>query len=202
MSLVESMAAQLPALLGVLVGTAGAVVATAVGERVRWRRNQTVRWDERRLEAYVDFARAVKEIHAVATQMLASHRPESLRPSLDRETGLARLAEADVRHTLTWEEVLLLGDEQTVHAGSAWRRAVREIERAARALPNPPTDLPELIRRADEERDRFYRAARASLTIIGGSVEQARRVVPGVSHGSVVPVSRRRSDRDRRQPTL
>ncbi|WP_241563421.1 hypothetical protein [Micromonospora costi] len=184
-----------------LVGTAGTIVATTVGERVRWRRNQTVRWDERRLEAYVDFTRAVKEIHAVATQMLASHRPESLRPSLDRETGLARLAEGDVRHTLTWEEVLLLGDEETVRAAAAWRRAVRDIERAARALPNPPTDLPELIRRADEGRDRFYRAARASLAILGGSVEQARRVARDSSNGRLVPVSRRRSDRDRRQPS-
>ncbi|MFU8850793.1 hypothetical protein ACNAW0_07380 [Micromonospora sp. SL1-18] len=202
MKLVESLGAQVPALLGVLVGTVGTIIATTVNERARWRRSQSVRWDERRLDAYVDFTRAVKEIHAVATQMLGKHRPGARRPPLDRDEGLARLAEADVRHTLTWEEVLLLGDEVTVRAASGWRDAVRDIERAARALPAPPTGLPELICRADERRDDFYRAARDSLGVRGGTVDQVRRplTVPSAAE-SGIPVARGGSDRRRRQPT-
>ncbi|MEU5566147.1 hypothetical protein [Micromonospora musae] len=195
MSVVGDIGAQVPALLGVLVGTVGTMVATTVNERVRWRREKTVRWDERRLDAYVDFIRAVKEIHAVATQMLGKHRPGSRRPPLDRDEGLARLNEADVRHTLTWEEVLLLGDEATVRAASMWRDAVRDIERAARALPNPPTDLPELLHRANEGRDAFYRAARGSLGVHGGPVDQARRrLLISTAAESGVPVARRVSD--------
>ncbi|MEU8264074.1 hypothetical protein AB0C02_26055 [Micromonospora sp. NPDC048999] len=181
MSVVASLLAQVPALVGVLVGTVGTMVATTVGERARWRRGQTVRWDERRLDAYVDFTRAVKEIHAVATQMLGDHRPGARRPSLDRDEGLARLDEADVRHTLTWEAMLLLGDEGTVRAASEWRDAVRDIEGAARALPSPPIGLPELIRRADQGRDDFYRAARGSLGVRGGPVDQVRRPLPSPS---------------------
>ncbi|MGN9804739.1 hypothetical protein [Micromonospora sp. L32] len=201
MSVVDGLVTQGPALLGVLVGVAGTMFATTVNERARWRRSQTVRWDERRLDAYVDFTRAVKEIHTVATQMLGNHRPESRRPSLDRDDGLARLAEADVRHTLAWEAVLLLGDQVTVRAGSAWRDAVRDIERAARALPNPPTDLPDLIRRADQGRDNFYRAARGSLSVRGGSVEQVRRPLsePTTAEPGIL-AQRRRSYRDRGEP--
>lgn len=130
----ESVLTQLPALLGVLVGTIGTMVATTVTERARWRRSQNVRWDERRLDAYADFTRAVKEVHLVSLGMLSGHRPGSRTPTLDREDGLARLAEADVRHTLTWEAVLLLGDATTVRAASTWRHAVRNLEQAARSL--------------------------------------------------------------------
>ncbi|MET7805027.1 hypothetical protein [Micromonospora chersina] len=192
MSVLENLVTQVPALLGVLIGTAGTMIATSVNERARWRRSQTVRWDERRLDAYVDFTRAVKEIHAVATQMLGDHRPGSRRPPLGREDGLVRLAEADVRHTLAWEAVLLLGDEVTVRAAAGWRDVVRDIERTARALPSPPTDLPELIHRADESRDRFYRAARGSLGVRGGSVDQVRHPLPRPGRAEPAALARRR----------
>ncbi|MGC4900608.1 hypothetical protein ACLQ2Y_14865 [Micromonospora echinospora] len=175
MSLLETMMTQVAALVGVVVGTVGTMIATTVAERARWRRSQMVRWDERRLDAYADFTRAVKEIHLLALGMLSAHRPGARTPALDREEGLARLAEADVRHTLTWEAVLLLGDEVTVEAASAWRHAVRDLEQAARSLPDPPDDLTKLVRRADETRDGFYRAARGSLGVRGGMVDQVRR---------------------------
>ncbi|WP_243706267.1 hypothetical protein [Micromonospora sp. KC721] len=175
MKLLETLLTQLPALIGVVVGTVGTMIATTVAERARWRRNQTVRWDERRLDAYADFARAVKEVHLLALGMLSAHRPGASRPALDREQGLARLAEAAERHTLTWEGVLLLGDEATVRAAAAWRHAVRALERAARALPDLPDDLGALVQRADEMRDGFYQAARGSLGVRGGTVDQSRR---------------------------
>ncbi|MCO1594875.1 hypothetical protein M8C17_06810 [Micromonospora sp. RHAY321] len=101
----------MPALLGVLVGPIGTIVATSVADRTRWKRNQTVRWDDRRLDAYVEFAQVLKEIHAVAVRMLASERPNSRGHHIDREAGLARLADADVRHTLAWESVLVARED-------------------------------------------------------------------------------------------
>ncbi|MEV6596595.1 hypothetical protein AB0M36_06950 [Actinoplanes sp. NPDC051346] len=50
---------QLPALLGVLLGTSGTILATGIADRSRWQRQQAARWDERRLQAYVEFANAV-----------------------------------------------------------------------------------------------------------------------------------------------
>jgi hypothetical protein len=105
----ESIAAQLPGLLGVLIGAIGTIVATSLADRTRWKRSQGIRWDERRLDAYVEFARSIKEIHAVALRLLANEMPGLPGHRVDR-VGLARLAEADVRHTLAWEKVLLLGD--------------------------------------------------------------------------------------------
>ncbi|WP_405089750.1 hypothetical protein OG767_18790 [Micromonospora sp. NBC_01392] len=201
MSALGNLGTQLPALLGVLIGTVGTMFATGLNERTRWRRSQTVRWDERRLDAYVELTKAVKEIHAVATQMLGEHRPGARRPALAHHEGVARLAEADVRHTLAWESVLLLGDEATVRAAAEWRHAVRDIESAARDLPRPPTDVPGMVHRADVGRDRFYRAARESLGVRGGSVEQVRHLLPKPGRpepAALAPRSPR--DRDPGQP--
>ncbi|MGW4501416.1 hypothetical protein ACWENR_22720 [Micromonospora sp. NPDC004336] len=167
-----SVVAQLPALIGVLIGTVGTIVATSVADRTRWKRNQSIRWDDRRLDAYVEFAQVIKEIHAVATRMLAEERPHSRGHRMGREEGLARLADADVRHTLAWEGVLLLGDASTVSAAREWRNAVWKIEGAARGL-DAGDDADELLLRANEARDHFYRAARGGLGVRGGSVDQA-----------------------------
>ncbi|GGM06691.1 hypothetical protein [Micromonospora yangpuensis] len=168
--------AQLPALLGVLVGTLGTILATSLADRGRWRRGQRVRWDERRLEAYVELSRAVKEIHAVSMRMLVAARPDRSGHAIEREEGLARLAEADVRNTLAWENVLLLGDAATVEAGRGWREAVWRIERMAHD-PNGQDDhgtrLVDLKGRADRARDAFYQAARTGLGVPGGSVAQS-----------------------------
>ncbi|MDG4797194.1 hypothetical protein [Micromonospora sp. WMMD1082] len=164
----DAVATQLPALLGVLVGTVGTIVATSLADRSRWRRNQTVRWDERRLDAYAEFARALKEVHTIAGRLIGGYR--------DRDAELAALAEADFRHTLAWENVLLLGDGPAVTAARAWRDAVWDIERLAR---DRSTDhqLPDLLHRANEARDRFYDAARGGLGVGGGSVAQAALLV-------------------------
>ncbi|WP_243709553.1 hypothetical protein [Micromonospora sp. 15K316] len=164
--------AQLPALLGVLIGTIGTIVATTIADRTRWKRSQSVRWDDRRLDAYVDFAQVLKEIHAIAVRMLANTRPDSGGHRIDQQEGLTRLADADVRHTLAWESVLLLGDAPTVAAAHGWRDAVWAIERAARGLAGQD-DVGDLLQRANEARDHFYRAARGGLGVGGGSVAQA-----------------------------
>lgn len=170
---VGTLLTQLPALLGVLVGTLGTILATSLADRARWRRSQSVRWDERRLDAYVDYAHAIKESHAIALRMTADHRPGSHSHPIDREDGLARLAEADARRTIVWENLLLLGDEPAVVAAAGWRDAVWQVERLARGIVDAPQDISELLTRVNEARDGYYRAARQSLGVRGGSVEQS-----------------------------
>ncbi|MEU7918656.1 hypothetical protein [Micromonospora zamorensis] len=164
---------QLPALLGVLVGTLGTILATSLADRARWRRSQSVRWDERRLDAYVDYAHALKESHSVALRMTADLRPGSHSHPIDREDGLARLASSDARRTIVWENLLLLGDEPTVVAAANWRDAIWQVERLARGIVEAPPDVAEMLSRVNEARDGYYRAARRSLGVRGGSVEQS-----------------------------
>jgi len=97
----------IPALIGVVVG---------VADRVRWKRGQAVRWDERRVDVYAEYARAIKRIHMTALRMVSPHMADDRARRINHEDGLAMLAQADAHRTEAWEAVLLLADQETTHA--------------------------------------------------------------------------------------
>jgi hypothetical protein len=125
----ENFLNQLPAILGVLVGALGTLLVTSLTDKARWRRDQAVRWDTRRLDAYVAYAAAVKESHTLALRISAPYRCYSKSHAIDPEQGLVLLAEANVTRTKAWEAVLLLGNEATVTAARVWKDAVDAEER-------------------------------------------------------------------------
>jgi hypothetical protein len=100
-------------------------LVTSFTDRAQWRRDQAVRWDTRRLDAYVAYAATVKEIHALALRVSAPYRRYSKSRPIDREQGAELLDEANARRTKAWEVMLLLGDETTVTAARAWDIASR-----------------------------------------------------------------------------
>jgi hypothetical protein len=163
---------QLPTIVGVIVGAAGTIAATGVADLTRWRRQLNTRWDDKRLQTYVD-ANAVKELHAYALRLSAIDLANSRLHRIDRQEGLAKLAESDLRRTKAWESVLLLGNAETVNAAREWRDAVYQIELLGRGLADKSLDLETAVIDANSRRDDFYRAARASLGIKGGMVTQA-----------------------------
>ena len=173
---VHALANQLPALIGVLLGTVATVAGSVVTDRVRWSRDRQVRWDDRRMDAYAEYARAVKAVHALALRVNAGRRPGASGPWADPEHGLAQLAEAERQRTVAWEAVLLLGDEASVSAAGDWREAVGDMAALARDPSPPPEQWSAAVRAADERRDAFYTAARAGLAVSGGSVAQAGRL--------------------------
>ncbi|AGZ43250.1 hypothetical protein [Actinoplanes friuliensis] len=162
----------LPALVGVALGAAGAMTSSLLTDRLRWRRDQNVRWDQRRLEAYTTFAATLKEITGLGFRLSAADRADSHSIPIERELGLQELAAANVRKTKDWESLLLLGDELTVAAAREWRDATRAFERQARAEVPDPAEWQQRVDLMNEARDGFYLAARRSLGIGGGSVEQ------------------------------
>jgi hypothetical protein len=167
---------QLPALLGVVVGTAGTIVATTIGDRSRWRRTQSVRWDERRLTSYMDFAKAIKDVHQLTFRLVAARLPQTGAIPIDPAEGLELLTQAKLAHTKAWEAVLLLGDSATVGAGRQWREAVGRLELIARGLAGDDVSWASAVRAVDEARDKFYLAARAGLAVGSGAVAQAERL--------------------------
>jgi len=168
---VSALLQQLPVLLGVLLGTVGTIVATSLADRARWRRSQSVRWDDSRLQAYVSYAETLKEVHAVAIRI---HREKSGRTAATaEEASLARLLDAELRRTTAWEKVLLLGDPATVVAAREWHYAVGQVAQFARSAADDGAQWTELVHDANVTRDRFYEAARAGLGVGGGAVPQS-----------------------------
>jgi hypothetical protein len=92
---VNNLVNQLPALIGVIVGAVGTIAATTLADWVRWRRGKSVRWDERRLEVYAEYARRVKEIHLL-TFRIAGPTPTARVQPIDRDLGAEMLCK------LTW----------------------------------------------------------------------------------------------------
>jgi hypothetical protein len=69
---VDDLLKQLPALLGVVVGATGSYLFSDIAERSRWRRQQMVRWDDKRYEAYVSYSHAVKRMVSLAARIAAT----------------------------------------------------------------------------------------------------------------------------------
>ncbi|MEA5359154.1 hypothetical protein VA596_06360 [Amycolatopsis sp., V23-08] len=163
---------QLPTLIGVLVGALASFAATSAAERARWRRAQSVRWDERRLAAYAEYAFAVKKVSTLAVR-IAAHR--GIHPDIDGlspEEGMPLLAAAEEERTVKWETVLLLGTGGTVVAARAWHESAFRLQRIA-AGAEVELSWADAIAAASKARRRFYEAAKADIGIAIGDLPES-----------------------------
>ncbi|MFD9337736.1 hypothetical protein ACFWBF_25560 [Streptomyces sp. NPDC060028] len=133
-------------LLSTLTGAAVGIGATLLGDRNRWRREESRHALEVRRTAYTEFVSALKaageEIRAVA---LGDHMSDSARDAAVREafraTGLYTAS----------ERLWLIGSPQVVAAGNAAFHALRELRDAyaAGAPVGSPRDRPLIARRRE-----------------------------------------------------
>ena len=107
----------LSTLTAVAVGALATYLAGAATERTRWRRERSARWDDRRAQAYADYARAVKNVHV---QCMRAHglRRKGTGARAAYEEALTELERLTDDRTAKWETVLLLGDPETIEAGT------------------------------------------------------------------------------------
>jgi hypothetical protein len=109
-------AAQIFTLTGVVLGATASFITTSLNERFRTRRDQAVRWRDRRIDAYSAYVNDIKHMSAVARRVAAS-RGLAGRPSdLPVEEGVRLLVEAEMRRSLSSEVVTLIAGRETVEA--------------------------------------------------------------------------------------
>ncbi|MFF7329091.1 hypothetical protein ACIQU5_30355 [Streptomyces sp. NPDC090306] len=160
------MSGELLALAGVLVGAGASYVGSALTERRRWDRQLATRWDERRLEAYLRFADAVKKFTSVAGRLAAGRGLTGLPQPLEPGPGLGLLADAEQERGHAFEAVLLMGDAETISAARALQRQAWVLEQFVRDLrPGTPQDWLREFHLFQERRDEYYLAARGSLGV-------------------------------------
>jgi gas vesicle protein len=176
---------QLLPLIGVIVGAAATMATTAGTDRRRWRREQATRWDERRLDAYVEYASVNKELYTLACCTTAVYRPYSVSPHIDWETGEALMAQAEMRRRQALEKVLFFGDAVTAEAAEAWCDAIVGLRTYVSERPDRWDDWSSLADRVTEARDRFYDSARADVVMHG--LERGRLLrTEGMAHAQKV----------------
>ncbi|GGO80425.1 hypothetical protein [Wenjunlia tyrosinilytica] len=158
---------QLPTLVGVVVGGAMSYLVGTLTERSRWRREQAARWDGRLLEAYSDYADAVKEC-VTYYQRLAAHRglsnhPAPLQPT---EETSERAAAAEARRSAMVEPLSLLTNAETAQAVREVNQCVWHLEWLARGRKaGDAAAWEEAFGAYRTARAEFYRQARRSLNI-------------------------------------
>lgn len=159
---------QLPALIGVLLGAGATFGATFATDRARWHRDQSVRWDVKRADAYAEYAFAVKRVISLAVRLAAHRGAHSLGEPLSPDDGTELLADAEHERAVKWETVLLLGSDNVVIAGRRWQQSVFPLEEIAWGR-RVAADWDATVAVVSHERGRFYEAARNDLGLQKGS---------------------------------
>lgn len=158
---------QLPALVGVVVGSLGSYAVQSLTERRRWKRQREERWDEKRFETYGRYANALKAQLRVGQRIGASLGFADVADPLQPADGLLLLADAESHHATEWESVLLVGDAATIAAARRWHETIWTIELLVREGPVDAQMWTKAHRLASAARDAFYKSARHDLGIAG-----------------------------------
>lgn len=155
---------QLITLLAVLIGAFGSFASTRYIEREKRRFQRDSRWDERKLEAYISFADAVKEVIQISQRMVANRGLGTSTP-IPLDEGLELLAEAERRQGVQWEAVLLMGNPETIVAASKWRHAAWHLEWFGRGLRDGREEYEAAAKESGRARRAYYDLARRDLAI-------------------------------------
>ncbi|MFF1378010.1 hypothetical protein [Streptomyces sp. NPDC058308] len=159
---------QLPALLGVIIGALGSYVAITRGDRIRFRREQAARWEERRLAVYTEYARVLRQTVSL-TYRVAAHLGNDPHPHpLSPEEAVPHLTQAAEARDPAGEALLMLGAPEVVDEARAWVLLVIEMERFLRADTHDPDAWAGLLERQRAAREAYYAAVRRDLALPPG----------------------------------
>lgn len=157
------MISQLVTLAGVLIGAVTSFLATSAAERARHRRAMATRWDERKLDTYLQYATCVKEISANAKRA----RQAAAAGSEERQGYLAAMEEAELRRSAMFETLILLASPEAVEAADAVNR---ELWREEVATRDPEADFPGGALGLIELMNVYHERARVDLGIAAGGI--------------------------------
>jgi hypothetical protein len=147
-------------LLGVLLGALLTWGLTTVTERARFRRDQAVRWSERR---HADFAIAGKRTMSILFRVAAGRGLDDQTEPMSMEEAKPMLAEAFHDREAAFEQIRLIGDDDIVNAARAWIPKIYNMRTALERQELTKPEWERLVREANGGRDEYYGVARSSL---------------------------------------
>ncbi|MEU1467215.1 hypothetical protein ABZ434_03160 [Streptomyces sp. NPDC005761] len=159
------MATQIFTLVGVLIGALTSYFATTVAERARFRREMATRWDERKLDTYIEYLTCIKEIQRAA---MAAGRARD--QGTDATDALYEMEESENKRSILFETFVLLSNEKAATAAHSVNQRTWELLRTARSLSSGVAEL----RRVPlvEALNVLHEAARSDLTISSSATVQ------------------------------
>src|SRR4051812_4159220 len=133
-----NMATQTLPLLGVVLGALGSHLLAQRSEGVKFRRERIARWEDRRLDAYMSYAMALKLSIMAAFRMAAFQGNQAHASPLPPDEGAILLGDALPAREQAWENLLLVGNRRIISTATEWHRAVYEIEHFAKSQARDP----------------------------------------------------------------
>ena len=172
---------------GVLLGVLASYATTSLHERAVFKRTMATRWDERRIQCYLDYTTAVKEVFRKAR---ALHHARQHDEGDDRALATEQsMEEAESHRSLTFESVVLLASTETQQHAHAVNKGLWEIIDCARAAA-PPVDTATFAERTAvlfTAMNAFHAAGRRDL----GVEAEVASSPPGSADTYVNPRARR-----------
>lgn len=131
-----------------------------------------MRWDERRLAAYADYANAVKKVISLATRLAAHQGLHQETEALEPDIALPAISAAEDERTIKWETFLLVGSKDAVVAAREWHESVWLLESLAKGETGEVA-WPEALEATSLARSRYYHTTRRDLGITGVDTGEA-----------------------------
>ncbi|OKK10280.1 hypothetical protein [Streptomyces sp. CB02400] len=152
------MATQIITLVGVLIGALTSYFATAMAERTKLRHLMATRWDERKLDTYIEYVSCIKEIQRAAMDA-GRARDQGKDPS----DALTEMEGNEKKRSILFETFVLLSDDRAATAAHAVNQRTWELLRTARVPSNGTAELRPIP--LVEALNVLHEAARSDLTI-------------------------------------
>ncbi|MGP4004411.1 hypothetical protein [Streptomyces sp. 8N706] len=127
------MLSQVLTLVGVFIGALTSYLSTTMAERTRHRRTLETRWDERKIDTYIEYSSCVKEmIEAGKRSRQAEEGSEA------HHNFLAAMEEAERKRAVLFEALALLASPAAVQAADVVNRAVwKHLDATRRHVTTP-----------------------------------------------------------------
>lgn len=169
---------QLPALIGVVLGSGMTFAATYWVDRTRWRREQIVRWDERRFSIYLDYSNAVKELVTIAARLATNQPLESgIGPLENTAENFDKLDAAEARRTVASEALRLVVDPDTGTAAREMTQCAWHLCWLARKGPEGnDSQWKRAFKDYENARDGYLTCARKTLKVGGPQFVRTSRL--------------------------
>ncbi|MFJ8857064.1 hypothetical protein ACIRD8_01395 [Streptomyces sp. NPDC102451] len=168
------MTSQIITLIGVLAGAFLSFAATHWAERTKFRQTLATRWDERKLDAYIQYISCVKEEVRTARKAI-----EACERGDDNTEALAEMEASEARRSVLFEGLILLSNDAAADAARAVNERTWDLLSWARNPgPEMSTRRRELSHLVIEALNVLHLAARRDLAMHNRPPSPGRRQTP------------------------
>jgi hypothetical protein len=155
------MVSQIITLVGVLLGAVTSFCATSLAERARFRQTLATRWDERKLDTYIEYISCVKQAVRAAREALDAHERGE-----DSSEPRSAMDAAEARRSVLFEGLVLLGDDAASQAAMTVNERLWTLLLCARdPVAGSIASREELSSSIIEALNGLHQAARSDLAI-------------------------------------